>query len=259
MPRPTPVSRPTPAVQDFITSLAGRYEELQDSNIVSGEASRRFNNYIYSRKLLVRKAVEDDAGYHVIYCTHCHRAPWRVHSNFTTSSTQLRHLRKYYPQLPTTQAEEDTKLRELDSTGSSTMVTTTPFALAAVQEPMRGGLSQFDSKIFQEYLAAFIISPNSPLALVENSNFQRLLQYCNSKVRMILRRTLVRDIQALYTTLFQQILKRLQDHCEEGGKISFTLDAWSPSIQIPFLGITGHYIEGRHWEYCSILLGFKRL
>lgn len=147
----------------------------------------------------------------------------------------MRHLRKHHPRLPTTQAEEDVKLRELDSSSSSTTVAATPFALAAAaaQGPSRGGLSQFDNKVFREYLAAFIISSNSPLALVENSNFQKLLQYCNSKVRMISRRTLVRDIQALHTTL--------------------------SSTQIPFLGITGHYIEGRNWEYRSILLGFERL
>jgi len=50
---------PTSTVQDYIASLAGRYEELQDSHVVSGESSRRFNNYIYSRKLLIRKAVDD--------------------------------------------------------------------------------------------------------------------------------------------------------------------------------------------------------
>jgi len=44
---------PTSTVQDYIASLAGRYEELQDLQVVSGEASRRFNNYVYSRKLLI--------------------------------------------------------------------------------------------------------------------------------------------------------------------------------------------------------------
>jgi len=49
----------TSTVQDYIASLAGRYEELQDSHVVSGEGSRRFNNYVYSRKLLIRKSVDD--------------------------------------------------------------------------------------------------------------------------------------------------------------------------------------------------------
>jgi len=30
--------------------------------VVSGVASRRFNNYVYSRKLLIRKSVDDDSG-----------------------------------------------------------------------------------------------------------------------------------------------------------------------------------------------------
>jgi len=53
---------PTSRVQDYIASLAGRYEELQDLHVVSREASRRFNNYAYSRKLFIRKSVGDDSG-----------------------------------------------------------------------------------------------------------------------------------------------------------------------------------------------------
>jgi len=30
---------------------------------------------------------------------------------------------------------------------------------------------------------------------------------------------------------------------QHGGRISLTLDAWTSSTQIPFLGITPHYIE----------------
>jgi len=56
------------------------------SHVVSGEASRRFNKYFYSRKLLIRKSVDDNSGilsifyyesdtefvvgYHVISCAH---------------------------------------------------------------------------------------------------------------------------------------------------------------------------------------------
>ena len=46
-------------IQEFITSLAGRYDQLNDSDTISGESSRRFNTYVYSRKLLIRKCLED--------------------------------------------------------------------------------------------------------------------------------------------------------------------------------------------------------
>ena len=41
--------------------------------------------------------------------------------------------------------------------------------------------------------------------------------------------------------------------------MSITLDAWSSSTRIPFLGITGHYIEKSSWQFRSVLLGFERL
>ena len=62
---------PSSASKDFITSLSGRYNELQDANTLS----HRFTSYIYSRKLLIRKSIEGDPLYHLIYCTHCTRLP----------------------------------------------------------------------------------------------------------------------------------------------------------------------------------------
>ena len=61
---------------------------------VSGPRARRVNSYIYTRKLLIRKSMEDDPGHHNIYCTHCTRVPWKVAAKFTTTSAQVRHLRK---------------------------------------------------------------------------------------------------------------------------------------------------------------------
>ena len=86
-----------------------------------------------------------------------------------------------------------------------------------------------------------------------------MLEYCNKKVHNISRWTLGHDIRSLYDILFQQIYTKLQDHCNTGGKISITLDAWSSITRILFLGITGHYIEKRSNQFPSILLGFERL
>lgn len=273
------MSTTAPIIQEFIASLAGRYDQLHDAQTISGESSRRFNTYIYSRKLLIRKSTEDDSGlhwqqlrplfqvlilieervgHHLIYCTHCNRGPWRVPANFTTTSAQLRHLRRHHPRLPTSQEEENTRVREL-GTAIVTGQPATPFTLATTQAMGRSGISQFDNKVFREYLAAFIVSSNSSLSLVENPNFHRLIQYCNNKARMISRRTLGHDIQTLYQALFQQVINRLQRHCDDGGRVSITLDAWSSSTRIPFLGITGHYIEGPTWQFKSVLLGFERL
>ena len=46
---------------------------------------------------------------------------------------------------------------------------------------------------------------------------------------------------------------------EQHGIFSLTLDAWTSATNIPFLGITVHYIEHTTWIYRSILIGFERL
>ena len=115
---------------------------------------------------------------------------------------------------------------------------------------------RFDNKVF---LAAFIISSNSSLSLVENPNFNRLLQYANSSAKSVSRHTLGRDINTLYIGLLQQVQRRLQEHCDTGAKISLTLDAWSSTTHISFLAVTGHYIDSHTWQLKSILLVFERL
>lgn len=42
------------------------------------------------------------------------------------------------------------------------------------------------------------------------------------------------------------------------GRISFTLDAWTSSNALPFLGITAHWITSE-WKIESLLLDFIKL
>lgn len=42
------------------------------------------------------------------------------------------------------------------------------------------------------------------------------------------------------------------------GKISFTLDAWTSSNYIPFLGITAHWVTSS-WELKSTIIDFVKL
>ena len=108
-------------------------------------------------------------------------------------------------------------------------------------------------------MAVFVISSNSPLAIVENPNFIKLLQYCNSSKLSISRCTLGQDLHVLYNSLFKQVYQSLLDHLRGSGKVSLTLDAWSSTTRILFLGITGHYIESSTWQFKSLLLGFECL
>lgn len=141
------MATPPPAVQEFIASLTGRYQELQDGYTVSGTGSRRFSNYLYSRKLLIRKSIQDEPGCHHIYCTHCTQLPWKVAAKFTTTSAQLRHFRHHHPRLPTTQEEENAKIQELASSSSGNLAAVTPFALAIQASSTRTISARFDNKV----------------------------------------------------------------------------------------------------------------
>ena len=58
--------------EEFVANLAGRYSTLHDEQTITGMApTRKFNSYIYSRRLLLRKTIEGDEEFHMIYCTHC--------------------------------------------------------------------------------------------------------------------------------------------------------------------------------------------
>ena len=72
-------STASPTLEEYLTSLAGRYATLQDSRTVSGvTTSKKFNSYAYTRKLLIRKTIENDPTKHKIHCTHCTKGMWIV-------------------------------------------------------------------------------------------------------------------------------------------------------------------------------------
>lgn len=82
---------------------------------------------------MVRKSIDDDPNHHLIYCTHCTRAPWRVSVDFTTTSAQLRHLRAHHPSLPTTQEGENSRIQELSSASPGTITRSIPSSSEAAQ------------------------------------------------------------------------------------------------------------------------------
>ena len=247
----------SPTLEEYITSLSGRYMTLQDARTISGvSTSRKFNSYVYTRKLLIRKSLEDDPTHHKIFCTHCTKGMWVVDAKSTSSSLQLRHLRHRHPLLPTSQEEETNRLEQLQLDQKAT-ASTSPFSLArATRKP----LDRFDNQTLREYIASFVINTNASLSVVDHPTFQQLLLYCNPSAKIISRRTASRDIHNLYNKLQPRIQAMLQEFTViQKGRVSLTLDAWTSSTQVPFLGITCHYIEPLTWKYQTLLLGFERL
>ena len=255
-------SATSPTLEKYITSLAGRYTTLKDDRTISGvTTSRKFNSYVYTRKLLIRKTLDDDLTHHKIYCTHCMTGIWQVDAKSTNSSLQLRHIRHRHSLLPTSQEEENRRLEQLQL-DQQVMTANSPFTLARQSAVVstRKQLDLFDNQTLREHISCFIVSTNASLSVVENPSFQQLLSYCNPSAKMISRRSASRDIQNLYVKLRPRIQAMLQEFTiMQKGRVSLTLDACTSSTQIPFLGVTCHYIEPITWKFQTLLLGFERL
>ncbi|GBC28488.2 ribonuclease H-like protein [Rhizophagus irregularis DAOM 181602=DAOM 197198] len=92
----------------------------------------------------------------------------------------------------------------------------------------------FSNAGFRENLAIWVASDDQPFTVTEGDKFQRLIKLCNAKV----------EIPSADTNV--------------PGKLSFTLDCWTSTNTVAFLGITCHYID-INWNLHDILVDFVHL
>lgn len=62
----------------------------------------------------------------------------------------------------------------------------------------------------------------------------------------------------MHDQLLPDIKNRLQRHVASGGHVNLTLDAWTSSNKIPYLGITVHWMDSAY-NLQDCVLGFRRL
>jgi hypothetical protein len=77
-------------------------------------------------------------------------------------------------------------------------------------------------------------------------------------VPLIGRRTVQRDIIKLHDEKKEQVKEELAIHTQDGGHVSLTMDAWTATNHIPYLGVTGHWID-QSWKLQNKVLAFRRL
>ena len=85
--------------------------------------------------------------------------------------------------------------------------------------------------------------------------FQIMMKRLRPEVQFISADTISSDITKAFKHEQTLIQKRLQNTL---GKISLTLDEWTSKNQIPFLGITAHWID-ENWKLNQITLEFYHL
>lgn len=74
---------------------------------------------------------------------------------------------------------------------------TSPFTIARQNAGARTAGQMFEEKEYRRLLASMVLETNSAFRIVEAKAFRNLVCYCNSRVPMITRPTLCRDIQNL--------------------------------------------------------------
>lgn len=104
-----------------------------------------------------------------------------------------------------------------------------------------------------------MVRSNSAFSLVEEDGFHDFTEYLNPNFKRISRYILRRNIDVVYRSLETQVKTLLSNHVNaEDARISLTLDTWTSSMMVPYLGITAHFITG-DWKFKSMLLGFSPL
>ena len=91
--------------------------------------------------------------------------------------------------------------------------------------------------------------------MIENEFFQIMIKRLRPEVTFFSADTIANNISKAFKHEKSLIKKKLQD---APGKISLTLDGWTSKNQIPFLGITAHWID-ENWKLNQITLEFYPL
>jgi hypothetical protein len=113
----------------------------------------------------------------------------------------------------------------------------------------------YTPKNYREKLIRWIICDDQPFTVVEETNLRHLFKMLRPEVECLSGDTVKVYILSMFEEERNRMRKVLQD---APGKISFTLDAWTSRNQLPFLGITAHWVDSE-WNLRSTLLNFQLL
>jgi hypothetical protein len=91
--------------------------------------------------------------------------------------------------------------------------------------------------------------------VVDNEDFEDLLNYLKKDVTLKARRTIMRRLEELYLQQKHVLKKKLNSF---KSKFSITCDVWTSKNQLSFFGFTIHFIDDE-WNYQEALLAFKFL
>ncbi|CAB4404665.1 unnamed protein product [Rhizophagus irregularis] len=113
----------------------------------------------------------------------------------------------------------------------------------------------YSKETFRKFLIEWIVKNDLPFTCVESEDFRSMIHLLRKDAFIPSADTIKNDIISIFDESKKKINSILQNISK---KISFTIDGWTSSNNVSFLGITAHLITNE-WELKSFLLDFIKL
>ncbi|CAG8673020.1 6706_t:CDS:1, partial [Scutellospora calospora] len=140
---------------------------------------------------------------------------------------------------------------ELRKTGSSSNI---QLSLEQTLEVVRPHSKRQTQKLHISLLK-FVVNSMQPLTIVENNDFIKYSYDLDPKYKLPCKKVLKNKIDEAYHNSFIAIQDKIS---KEATYVSMTLDLWSSSAHIPYLGVTLHWISNQFIPH-EILLAIKEV
>ncbi|CAK9294322.1 unnamed protein product [Gordionus sp. m RMFG-2023] len=96
----------------------------------------------------------------------------------------------------------------------------------------------------------FLIKTNSPLSLVDNESFKKMIYYANSNLKVWCRQTVSKNLDKIYNIAKIQLIKKFNN---VKNKFALTSDIWTSHNGSAYCSLTLHYIND-DWNIINIAL-----
>ncbi|EXX50781.1 hypothetical protein RirG_267610 [Rhizophagus irregularis DAOM 197198w] len=163
------------------------------------------------------------------YCNYCSK-------NFgdKSTSTLWRHIAKHPKIVEAQRVQKEQKQRKVGEMDKYTVT------------------AEKENASFRKRTVRWVIINDQPFNVIENEEFKDMISFIRPGIYIPCANTLRRDLTENFKNAKERFRQELQ---ETPGRLSFTVDAWTSKNQIPFLGISVHWIN-ENWELKCTTLDF---
>ncbi|EXX71594.1 hypothetical protein RirG_077070 [Rhizophagus irregularis DAOM 197198w] len=163
------------------------------------------------------------------YCNYCSK-------NFgdKSTSTLWRHIAKHPKIVEARRVQKEQKQRKVGKMDKYTVT------------------AEKENASFRKRTVRWVVINDQPFNVIENEEFKDMISFIWPGIYISCANTLRQDLTENFKNAKERFRQELQ---ETPGHLSFIVDAWTSKNQIPFLGISVHWIN-ENWELKCTTLDF---